>query len=160
MKAIKIILLLLVILVLLAILAGLALGIYRTIHSYRSPAQAEFKAGSIPAPMPDGFYPGSVAGYHGSWAGKKFDRNADRGINIFGSSERYPFKTYVSQGATDSNIETFKIDYNVSGNPLWLRLLLDEMVQTAPGEYLGKIQLRLIPKAPFTLGYFRLRSNN
>jgi len=157
MKLLKIVLVIILVLVFLILAAVVIIGIIRTVHSQRSPAQAEFTAGKVPDPLPDGFYAGSVDGLKTSWRGKKFNASSQSGINLFGNEEQYPFKTYVSRGASDRGLQTLKIDYNVAGNALWLRPILDEMVETSPGHYLGKVQLRLLPGWPFTLGYFRLQ---
>ena len=93
------------------------------------------------------------------------------GINLFydkkarhntapGSSaqvERYPFKTYAGKGLRDKKLDVLKIDYNVDGNPFWLRLIVDEIVEVTPGKYLGKMHIKLIPGFPFTVLYFELK---
>src|SRR3989344_3788857 len=53
--------------------------------------------------------------------------------------------------------DVLKIDYNVKGNPFWLRLIVDEIVQIAPNEYLGKMNLKIIPGFPFGILYFELK---
>ena len=115
--------------------------------------------GSIPEPLPDGDYKGRVAGYSGSWLGKSFDANRSTGINLLkssrGTEERYPFVTWVGQGLADP-VEVVKIDYDIAGNPLWLRSILDEIVEIGPEHYLGKVHLRL-GAVHFNVGYFELR---
>ena len=82
------------------------------------------------------------------------------GINEFTGKdmktyEKYPFTFSIGPGSHDLK-SVIQIDYNNSINPFWLRPVLDEIVETAPGEYLGKLQLRIVPGYPFTLTYFRL----
>jgi hypothetical protein len=125
--------------------------------------QTQFSRGSA-STMPDGLYAGTVPGPKISWLGKKFNASARTGINIFSSGvgktvEKYPFVLSAGHGVHDS-IQVIKIDYNVAENPLWLRPILDEIVQTGPGEYLGKLQVRILPGYPFTLTYFRLSTTS
>ena len=113
-----------------------------------------FAASMAPSPAPDGFYKGTVnSPFKVTWTGKKFNAASSTGINIFDengtSTEKYPFKTSVS-------VTILNIDYDVPENPFWIRPILDKLVETAPGEYLGKLTMRIIPGYPFTLGFFRL----
>ncbi len=118
--------------------------------------QKLFLSGKVPDPNPNGFYKGSLDGPKTFWQGKKFDAASSTGINLIGSKEVYPFKTYVAKGLKDKNLDVLKIDYNIPENPFWIRLILDEIVQISPNNYLGKVHLKIIPGLPFTLGYFRL----
>lgn len=134
---------------------------YLTWRTGSGPRARIFARGRAPNPVPNGFYRGS-AGYTGSWKGKTFNPAASRGINVFGAngkdnSEQYPFKTYGGKGLQDSSLDVLKIDYDLPENPLWIRSILDEIVEVQPGEYLGKIHLRLVPGMPFTVGYFELK---
>jgi hypothetical protein len=133
-------------------------GWLRTYQIQHGAKQAQFLSGTVSSPTPEGFFKGSVAGYHGSWQGKKFSPATQTGINVFGSQsqpvDRYPFNTSVGQGLRD-NIEVLKIDYNASANPFWVRPVLDELVQTSSGKYLGKIHYRFAWFS-FSLGYFEL----
>jgi hypothetical protein len=98
------------------------------------------------------------------WTGKRFDAAANGGENLLALSARWPtrvlwpsyrpeplgrglaafrFRTYVSPGTVDPDIETLKIDYDSSENPtLLIRDVLDEVVQVVRGAYLGKVLLR------------------
>jgi hypothetical protein len=98
------------------------------------------------------------------WTGKRFDAAANGGENLLAPSARWPtrilwpsyrpeplgrglaafrFRTYVSPGTVDPDIETLKIDYDSSENPtLLIRDVLDEVVQVVRGAYLGKVLLR------------------
>jgi hypothetical protein len=72
--------------------------------------------------------------------------------------EAFPFRNRIAPGAADPDLETFKIDYDFDANPDFLiRRILDELVQIAPGRYLGKILFRY--KGRFhPIGFFALRS--
>jgi len=143
------------------LLIGLILLWLRTLQMKMEPNQKDFLQGGLPNPKPDGLYHGSI-GFDVSWVGKKFDSESSTGINIFKDKkgiqfEKYPFITSVGRGLFDENVFVLKIDYNVKGNPFWIRWILDEIVQVAPGEYLGKMQLRIIPGLPFSVLYFEIK---
>ena len=158
---------LLIVLVLLVTL----LCIFRTWQMEHSANQEAFLKGTVPNPAPDGLYHGSV-GRNVSWLGKKFsaeggsasggDAFIGTGINVFDDgdgvrSERYQFVTSIGKGVRDTEKDVLKIDYNITANPWWVRFIFDEIVQTAPNEYLGKLHARFISGYPFTLGYFTLK---
>lgn len=137
-------------------------GVFRTWTLEHSPDQIRFVNGTLPESLPDGIYQGSAKVPTFSWAGKNFEANQSRGINVFRSSdgslqEKYPFVTSVGRGTSDSDLTVIDIDYNIPANPWWLRLVLDEIVQVAPEQYLGKMQLRLVPGLPFTITFFELK---
>jgi hypothetical protein len=141
--------------------AVLALLLLRTIQISSMSDQALFSKGTVGTTLPNGLYAGTVEGPRVSWRGKKFDSATKTGINVFSSpqgstTEKYPFTFSVGAGSHDP-INVIKIDYNLRENPLWLRPILDEIVEIAPSEFLGKLQFRLIPDFPFTLTYFRLK---
>jgi hypothetical protein len=150
-----------IVVVVVLVLASIVLGIARTWQEEHSENQKLFSSGSAPNPMPDGFYSGSVPGHTFSWQGKKFFAASSTGINVFTSGstteEKYPFVTSIGKGVRDTTRDVLKIDYDIPSNPFWLRPILDEILQIAPGQYLGKLQLRIIPGFPFTLGYFELK---
>ncbi|MDB5237074.1 MAG: uncharacterized protein JWL88_176 [Parcubacteria group bacterium] len=147
-----------IILVLIAIIfAGLLI---RTQQLLWTSDQSQFSSGSI-ANIPDGLYAGTVVGPAVSWKGKKFDSASGTGINIFAEpngadTQKYPFAFSVGRGLYDP-IQVIRVDYDLPANPLWLRPVLDEVVEVAPDEYLGKLQLRIVPHYPFTITYFRLK---
>src|SRR5260221_286785 len=127
----------------------------------QSPLEEKFVAGTMPYPLPSGFYEGSVANYSGTWRGKTFDQQKATGINVFANAkddtqvvQQYPFKTYMGEGLQDPQ-PVLKIDYNIPENPIWLRLIVDEIVETEPGHYLGKMLVNLIPGHPLTLTWFQ-----
>lgn len=142
----------------------IALGFIQTYRVQHSKYQEQFLAGHTPSPFPDGFQKGSADFYTSDWQGKTFQGNSGTGINNFGtgasSTEKYSFKTYVEKGTQDPSIETFKIDYQNGKNSWWISPILDEIVEVAPGQYLGKISYRLIPGSPFAIGYFKLENTN
>ncbi len=98
------------------------------------------------------------------WRGKRFDAATGRGDNLLDPSAAWParimwpsyrpeplgdgyaafrFRTYVSPGSVDPDVETLKIDYDSDENPgLLIRDILDEVVQIVRGAYLGKALLR------------------
>ncbi len=138
----------------------LTLGTYRTFIIQTAPGQKIFLAGEVPDKAPDGIYKGSVKNLKTSWIGKAFNAKDTSGINNFkeqgGIVKKYPFKTYVGRGIQDRNKDVLKIDYNIADNPLWLRFILDEVVEIKPNKLLGKIHIRFLPGLAFSLGYFNL----
>src|SRR3990167_3901309 len=150
----------------------------RTFQMKKEPNQQEFLLGKLPNPRPDGFYRGDV-GFKTSWVGKTFNAENLTGINVFEGKkksffasifahsfenqtvkiekEKYPFKTYVSNGLFDQHLLVLKIDYNVKSNPFWIKWVLDEIVEVAPNTFLGKAHLRIIPGFPFSVLYFELK---
>ena len=139
------------------------------LHSWsikKDPRNTIFLKGSVPNPKLDGVYRGIFLGYSSSWKGKKLNAIDSTGINMFAGHksapdsndqvEKYPFKTYIGKGLVDKNLDVLKIDYNLLGNPFWLKWIVDEVVQIAPNEYLGKMHLNIIPGFPFSLLYFQL----
>ncbi len=147
-----------ILLFLLCIIIGVLL--FATFRTQMSSNQKIFLGGKVPLQSPDGLYRGSAV-HTFSWLGKRFDAKNSGGINIFRNSdgtegERYPFKTYIASGIRDTNLQVIKIDYNLPENPFWLRMVLDEIVETAPGKYVGKLHLRITSGTSFALGYFFL----
>jgi hypothetical protein len=136
-------------------------GMVRTHNTERDPLQREFANGRIPAPALEGLYQGSLPGREVPWKGKKFHTAAGTGINIFRKAdgsieERYPFRTHVGRGAKDKRLDVLKIDYDIPGNPFWLRRILDEVVEVAPGRLVGKVHVRWILGMKFTFAFFKL----
>jgi len=118
-----------------------------------------FASSSAPKVALNGFYKGGVnLPVKITWLGKKFIAASSTGINIFDDGdpqpdERYPFTTSV---ASSSGKTVLLLDYNLPENPLWLRPVLDEVVEPMPGQYMGKLTVRIVPGYPFALGFFRL----
>jgi hypothetical protein len=147
---------------LIIIVAGLLAYAYlRTYRAEHSANQERFVKGTAPLVAPVGLYRGTVTGYTGAWRGKAF-KDETSGINIFEDAgqrnERYPFKTYVAPGIRDTDVSVLKIDYNIPGNPWWLKFILDEVVEVAPNTLLGKVHVHFGSVA-FTLGYFTLEKS-
>ncbi len=136
------------------IVAYIIVGLIFTSRTQNDSRQKLFETGKVPNPLPDGDYKGTVT-FETTWKGKSFNRNEQSGINNTGNSQKYPFKTYVGKGLRD-DMDVLKIDYNISENPFYFRLILDEIVELEDGTYLGKVHLRLLPGVPFTITYFRL----
>ncbi len=131
---------------------------YRLEHSAK---QAVFQAGAIPNPEPSGYYDGYLAMPNPFWEGKRFDDITGRGVNVFRAgygltNEGFSFVTYPGKGLKDGNHDVFKLDYDISDNPFWLRPFFDEIVQVGDNHYLGKMYLRFLPGHPFTLAFFEL----
>jgi len=153
------------VLLILGILVGLLVllilfGVVRSWQVQGSSNQKLFLQGKVPSVLPDGFYRGSVGSISVPWQGKKFDRAKSVGINVFvekgKKKEEFPFKTYVGAGVQDKHLQVLKIDYSENTSPWWLKYILDEVVEVAPGKYLGKVHITIIPGLPFTMGFFRL----
>jgi len=142
----------------------LTFGTYQTIKVQSATEQHVFLAGKIPTKAPDGIYKGSVKNVKTNWIGKKFHAKDSTGINNFREGdktvEKYPFRTYVAKGIQDTNKDVLKIDYNIASNPLWLRFILDEVVETQPNKLLGKVHIHLLPGIAFSMGYFMLEKSN
>lgn len=165
-------------------LAWLALWALGTLLVSRSRRQKEFVAGTVPA-GPDGFYNGTaylLGGGPVPWLGKSFEKDNGTGFNIFtptgasllkiltpfyklfrtnadGNTDAYYFKTSTSRGFRDKEIDTFKLDYDSPENPFLIRIILDEIVETAPEEYLGKVHMKVFPGYYATIGFFGLRKS-
>ena len=135
-------------------------GVSRTQKVENDARQKVFAAGRLPE-APDGLYRGSLQGREVPWKGKKFQAESQTGINVFvnkegATEERYPFRTYVGTGMKDKKLKVLKIDYGLEGNPWWLRRIVDEVVEVAPGELLGKVHVKWILGISFTMDFFRL----
>ena len=82
---------------------------------------------------------------------KPFRKNSD------GNTDAYYFNTSTSRGFRDKEIDTFKLDYDSPENPFLIRIILDEIVETSPNEYLGKVHMKVFPGYYATIGFFGLR---
>jgi hypothetical protein len=148
----------------------------------RSTYQQEFLLGKTPT-APDGFYQGSahvLFDQKTPWLGKSFDSVNSLGFNILtpqggsilktltplykrfninqnGETEAYYFKTRTEPGLKDKSLNVIKLDYNSKENPFPIRIILDEIVQIAPEQYLGKIHVKVFPYFYATIGYFGLK---
>lgn len=166
-----------------AVVLWLAFFMLITFLSGQSRRQAEFVGGKLPDLEPEGFYRGTaylLGGGPVPWLGKFFEAANDRGFNTFtpkgasllkvmtpfyklfrvnenGNTDAYYFKTSTGPGFRDKEIDTFKLDYDSAENPFPIRIILDEIVETGPGEYLGKVHMKIFPGYYATIGYFGLR---
>lgn len=134
----------------------IVVGEYFNFKTDKSLEHSEFIKITQPSKIPDGKYNGSATINIGSWQGKNFNSTRREGINRFTNGEKYPFELSLSKSLRNKNKEVIKINYNLSANPLWLRLITDEIIQTSPNHYIGAIQVQILPGLPFTVGYFRL----
>jgi hypothetical protein len=142
------------------VLLGFALllitgGLLWSFRAERRSENQQFQAGKLPSAALDGFYKGNTQAKT-NWRGKKFDDATKTGINIFGNSERYTFAFYPAKSLHGGK-QVLKIDYNQAGNPWWLKLIVDELVEIAPGNHQGKVYVRIGPLS-FTLTYFELQA--
>lgn len=146
----------------LIVLLLLTAGIFN-FKNDRKPEAQEFLSGKAPGPALDGSYKGTqFSGLGKLWRGKSFNSTENTGINDFSSEsdtnkleQRYPFKTSQTSGLRNRDQSVMQLNYNTANNPLWMKLIKDEVVEVSPRNYLGKIQLK-IGFAVITLGYFRL----
>jgi hypothetical protein len=151
----------------------------------QSSRQIQFIAGSLPSESPDGFYRGSaylLGNRPVPWLGKSFERENQVGFNVFtprgarllklmtplykkfrtnpdGNTNAYYFKTSTGRGFKDEDIDTFKLDYDSAENPFLIRIILDEIVETAPQEFLGKVHMKVFPGYYATIGFFGLKKH-
>lgn len=141
------------------VILALALGFARTWQIENSELGKQFASSSAPTVKLDGFYKGSVnLPVKVTWLGKKFNSADSSGINVFengtgGENEMYRFKTV--HGLHGENT-VLHIVYDIPDNPFWVRPVLDQLVEIAPGDYLGKLTVQIVPGYPFSLGFFKL----
>ena len=151
----------------------------------QSERQKQFVAASEPAEPPYGFYKGSaylLGNRPVPWLGKSFECENQKGFNIFtpqgasllrkmtpfyklfrlnedGNTDAYYFKTSIGPGFKDKDTSVFKLDYDSPENPFLIRIILDEIVETAPQEFLGKVHMKVFPGYYTTIGFFGLRKD-
>lgn len=167
----------------LTILLILIIGSLITFLVERSPYQKQFVEGRVPYPGPNNFYPGLphvLLDKKTPWLGKSFNRDTQTGFNIFtptgarilkiatpfysrfslnpqGNTNAYYFKTWTGKGKKDIETDVIKLDYSDPENPFLIRIILDEIVEIAPNNYLGKIHVKMLPGFYVTIGYFGLQ---
>ena len=81
------------------------------------------------------------------WEGKSFEGDAEQGhginrINFFGKRKWFPFKTRFADSFLDGK-PTFLLDYSGPANPPFIRSIVDEIREVAPGLYLGPAALNV-----------------
>jgi hypothetical protein len=168
-----------------AFIVWLAFWMLITFISGKSHWQSKFTKGRLPEMPPDGFYKGSaylLGGRPVPWLGKSFESGNQKGFNIFtpkgasllkvmtpfyrlfrlnkdGNTDAYYFNTSTGPGFKDKDIEVFKLDYDSPENPFLIRIILDEMVEVAPQEFLGKVHMKVFPGYYATIGFFGLKKS-
>ncbi len=117
------------------------------------------------------------------WQGKVFDRDANRGENVFtrdsylparaiwpfyrrysddgpATYRAFPFRTSAGPARDDPGRAVLRLDYNLPANPraaISVRRVLDELVQVADGLYLGKAYVHWYRSNWSLVAYFALR---
>jgi hypothetical protein len=171
--------------VVIAVAAWVAFWMLITFLVGQSERQKQFVESSAPANGPEGFYNGSaylLGNKPVPWLGKSFERDNHKGFNIFtpkgasllkmltplyklfrlngdGNTDAYYFKTSTGPGFKDKEIDVFKLDYDSQENPFLIRIILDEMVEVGPQEFLGKVHMKVFPGYYATIGFFGLRKD-
>jgi hypothetical protein len=140
---------------LLLVLVGVVIGMVKSYQTNKHPGNSRFKNGYYPSASLDGRYQGSWMGNQTTWQGKEFFAASKTGINNFSDGQRYKFKTYKAKSIS-SDKEVLKIDYDIAGNPFWIRRIVDELVEAEPGKYQGKVYIKYLPGLTFSLTYFTL----
>lgn len=144
-------------LMVLFVILVLVVGYVRTYQMEQRPEQVQFEHGKAIIADLDGEYRGTAGGYRGSWQGKTIYNSRQSGVNRLqqgsGVVDKYPFRIYVGKGLRDSDLDVIKLDYNQPGNPWWLTFVVDEVVEVAPQQFLGKVHLHGFG-VTFTVGYF------
>ena len=169
--------------VVIAIVSWLVFWSLVTIIIKQSKYHKQFLNGTTPQTAPDGFYQGTahlLFDQQTPWLGKSFNRLDSEGFNIFtpagasllkiltpfykrfalnndGNTDAYYFKTRTEPALKDAPLNVIKLDYNSPENPFLIRIILDEIVEIAPEQYLGKVHLKVFPNVYSMIGYFGLR---
>lgn len=92
------------------------------------------------------------------WEGKSFkSQSNDLGeginrVNFFKKMRWFPFKTRFEASFLDGK-PSFLLDYSGPGNPPFIRSIVDEVREVAPGLYLGPAAL-LVKGTPRTILFF------
>lgn len=146
----------------------------------------QFVAGNAPQVPPDGFYQGAAHIFFDKqtpWLGKSFVADDNLGFNIFmpkgaallkilapfykkfnknsnGDTDAFYFQTRTEAGLKDKDVNVIKLDYDAPENPFPIRIILDEIVEIAPEQFLGKIHLKVFPRFYSTIGYFGLKKTD
>jgi hypothetical protein len=69
----------------------------------------------------------------------------------------FAFSVRLAHSVRNPRLAVMRIDYDLDENPrFWIRDIVDELVETAPGEYLGEAQVRWFGRWR-TAAYFSLR---
>lgn len=140
--------------------------------------RGELVALTVPAPLD--LAARAFAALWTPWLGKDFDAGRHEGENLFrsrgqwllrllwpayrgwrpdgpGRRRGFRFRTSTGAAALDAGLHVLRLDYDLATNPRFaVRDLMDELVQLAPGVYLGKALLRRAGSPPRCLAYFSL----
>ena len=173
--------------ILLSIAAALAVWlVFWSLVSFfvnRGRYHKQFVEGRAPQTAPEGFYHGTAHIFFDKqtpWLGKSFVAANNLGFNIFmakstwllktmmplykkftqninGDTNAFYFQTRKEAGLKDKETDVIKLDYDAPENPFPIRIILDEIVEIAPEQFLGKIHLKVFPRFYSTIGYFGLR---
>jgi hypothetical protein len=114
------------------------------------------------------------------WRGKRFLAETGLGENLIAESARplvsllwplyhhtrpdghdqfrgFAFSVRLAPSVRHPRLAVMRIDYDLDENPrFWIRDIVDELVETGPGEYLGEAQVRWLGHWR-TAAYFALR---
>lgn len=79
------------------------------------------------------------------WEGKTFQGEQQEGrginrVNFFGKRRWFPFQTRFAASFLDGK-PTFQLDYSGPANPPFIRSIVDEIREVAPGLYVGPAAL-------------------
>lgn len=97
------------------------------------------------------------------WDGKTFASESDtsgKGHNrvqlpgVLGRQGLFPFETRIDVSAVDGR-KTIVLDYDLSANPPYIRVIHDEIREVAPGLYLGPAMVKTA-RGPATVLWFAL----
>lgn len=138
------------------LLVALLYGLVRSYQANKHPDNARFSNGTYPSSVLDGKFAGVWTNKRSTWLGKEFFADSNTGINNFTDGQRYRFKTYRAKSISKQQ-DILKIDYDIPGNPFWVRRIVDELVEIEPGHYQGKVYARFLPGLTFTITYFTLQ---
>lgn len=97
------------------------------------------------------------------WAGKNFETVNERHgkginrINLLGRAAPtwFPFETVFADSAIDGK-PCIKLDYDLPQNPFFIRAIVDELREAAPGLLFGPAQIRIGQRQPAPVLYFAL----
>jgi hypothetical protein len=90
---------------------------------------------------------------------KYFEKINDRitGYNQFlGFLKIARFRVETGKSLSDPHLEVIRIVYDHPSNPIFIRLLVDEIRQVGPDEYLGQGMFRILGK-PFRAFWFSVK---
>ncbi len=152
------------VLLLVLVLVPIVIASIRSYITSHSPYQEVFLSGFLPSKALSGRYKGTILTSLGTttWVGKEISAKDKGGINIFqtatGTIKRYPFRLLEVSSVENSKKKIVRLDYGLPENPFWMRFVHDEMVETKPGIFLGKMFISVVRPLSFGVGFFQLES--